>query len=720
MCPSEEEDRFHVAATASTVAGTRVLKHNDTFAVLNRLGDIDAAAGGHQGIYHSGTKFVSRFRTRMNGRPMLPLSSSMPRSNVVLEVDLTNPDIFDENERLLVPYGSVHVSRSTFLRDDVWFQRFQLSNYGREPVSLQLTIEFDSDFMDIFEVRGTRRGRRGERLTAETSPDAVVLGYDGLDRLRRFAHYDFTPAPTAVTERKVVFDLRLELKQTKEIFVWVTCLVGQERPRIAPFETALTETVRSVETTVNEQVRIYTSNEQFNAWLERSQADLCMLLTQTPQGSYPYAGVPWFSTPFGRDGIWTALQTLWIAPEISAAVLKFLSATQAEGLDPELDAEPGKILHEMREGEMAALREIPFGRYYGSVDSTLLYLMLAGRYYESTSDGALIESIWPNLGLAAAWMDQYGDPDGDGFLEYGRRSKDGLLQQGWKDSSDSVFHRDGTLASGPIALCEVQAYAYEARLAMALLCRMRGEAERAARFELDAERLRARFDKEFWCEELSTYALALDARKLPCRVRSSNAGHCLYTGIALSDRAARLAKSLFTDQMFSGWGIRTLASDEERYNPMSYHNGSLWPHDNAIVAAGLAEYGFKREALRVFSGMFEASLFADLHRLPELFCGFPKSSGQGPTLYPVACSPQAWACGTVFMLLRAVLGVELSAIDQRITFRHPALPPFLERVELRNLRVGEACVDIALHRYPDDVVISVIRKTGQVEVLMVK
>lgn len=718
--PEAEDDRFHVAATGVTVLGTRVLKHNDTFAVLNLLGDIDRTQSGDQGLYHSGTKFVSRLRLRLNRKPLLLLSSGMLQSNVVLEVDLTNADIHDENGRLTIPYASVHVSRAIFLREDVCFQRLQVSNYGDEAVSFSLEIELDSNFVDIFEVRGTRRAKHGSKRPPELGTDSVVLGYRGLDDIVRNARFDFSPAPTNVTEHAVAYDVRLGVRQTKEFYIWATCLVEDEQPRISAFETALAETVNSVQSSLDEQCQIYSSNEQFNEWVSRSQSDLRMLSTESPAGIYPYAGVPWYSAAFGRDGIWTALQTLWIAPEISAGVLRFLSATQAQDVDPSRDAEPGKIVHEMRDGEMAALREIPFGRYYGSVDSTPLYLVLAARYYEATSDRALIESIWDNLLKAAHWLEHYGDLDGDGFVEYGRRSKDGLIQQGWKDSSDSVFHRDGTLATGPIALCEVQAYAYEARLGMALLARVLGEPERAVHFERDAEALRSSFDRAFWCQELSTYALALDARKLPCRVKTSNAGHCLYSGIVLPARAERLAQCLLSEELFSGWGVRTLGSEEKRYNPMAYHNGSIWPHDSAIVAAGLAEYGFKRQACRILTGMFDASVFSELHRLPELFCGFSRRQGQGPTLYPVACSPQAWASGAVFMLLKAVLGLEASAIDQRITFRHPILPSFLERVELRNLAVGSARVDLALHRYPEDVVISVIRKTGHVEVLMVK
>jgi glycogen debranching enzyme len=621
---------------------------------------------------------------------------------------------------LAIPSGTVHIARSTLIHDNGWFQRLQISNFGGQAVTIQPVIEFASDFADIFEVRGTSRKRRGEMLPPEVGRERVVLGYRGLDDVVRRACFDFAPAPLRLGEREVAFEVRLEAQQTKELYLWVSCLTGNEAVELRAFETALATSATAVSNYVQEHCEITTSNALFNDWITRSQSDLGMLLTETPYGAYPYAGVPWFSTAFGRDGIWTALELLWVAPHVAKGVLRFLSAHQAATFDPESDAEPGKILHEMREGEMAALREIPFGCYYGSIDSTPLYLMLAARYYEATSDRALIEEIWPNLLKAAEWMYQHGDVDNDGFLEYGRRSKDGLLQQGWKDSHDSVFHRDGTSAHGPIALCEVQGYAYAARLGMALLSRVLGDAERGAKFEHDAEKLRERFDRAFWCEELSTYALALDAKKLPCRVQSSNSGHCLYTGIALPSRAGRVAEGMLSSKMFSGWGIRTLASDEQRHNPMSYHNGSIWPHDNAIIAEGLSAYGFRREASQILSGMFDASLFAELHRLPELFCGFTRKLGQGPTPYPVACSPQAWAAGAVYMLLKAVLGLDVSAIDQRVTFRSPVLPPFLEKVELRKLRVGNAFVDIALHRYPEDVGVSVLRKTGAVEIVMLK
>lgn len=715
----EEVDRYHVIATASlNLAGTRVLMHGDTFAVFNRFGDVQQTGLGEQGIYHGGTRFLSRLRLRLGTHDLLLLSSAVPHNNLGMEVDLTNPELHLAGS--FVPQGTIHVYRSKFLRSGVYYERIQLANFSQRALDITLTIRFDADFKDVFEVRGTKRAARGELLPPIVEGRAVVLSYRGLDGVLRTSRLDFTPPPTQLEPHEASFRSHLEVKQSKELYVWVSCGGEESRRPLVPFETALAHAGEAVKTRSQEECSIYTSNEQFNDWINRSQADLRMMAIDMPTGRYPYAGVPWFSTPFGRDGIWTALEALWVDPSLAAGVLRFLSAAQATEVDPEADAEPGKILHEMRGGEMAALREVPFGRYYGSVDSTPLFLMLAAAYYEVTSDLGLIESLWPSLTNAAKWLDTFGDPDGDGFIEYGRHSSEGLVQQGWKDSRDSVFHADGTPAERSIAICEVQGYAYAARLGFAKLARVVGQREVASELEAGATALQGRFDEAFWCHELDVYALALDGDKLPCRVKTSNAGHCLYTQIALPDRAARLARLLMSKEMFSGWGIRTVAETELRYNPMSYHNGSVWPHDNAIIASGLAKYGYKEEATRVLSGLFDASLFLDLHRLPELFCGFERRAGEGPTLYPVSCSPQAWAAAAPFLLLSSMLGLNIDASAKRVVFEHPMLPPFLEDVLLKNLRVGEARLDLRLHRYTEDVGINVRRKTGSVEIVLVK
>lgn len=717
----EEDDKYHIAASSSlTASGTRVLKHGDTFAVFNRYGDVQATGLGEQGVYHDGTRFLSRLRLRLGQHRLLLLSSTVLKNNLLLAVDLTNPDVHARGE-LTVPYGTLHIFRSKFLWKGTCFERFNVSNYGERAIDIELNLEFDADFVDVFEVRGTRRDQRGEHLPPEVQADLVLLGYRGLDGLERKTRVEFAPRPDTCDDKRATFRVHLEAGQSKEIYSYVTCSYGDASKVPAPiYEHAYAAAYEVIRSADARDAHIYTSNEQFNDWINRSVADLRMMITETEQGPYPYAGVPWFSTAFGRDGILTAMQALWLNPTLSAGALRYLAAHQADRVDEPADAEPGKILHETRRGEMAALREIPFGKYYGSIDSTPLFLLLAAKYFQHSGDRQLLEDIWPNILRALEWIDTYGDVDGDGFVEYGRRAKDGLIQQGWKDSHDSVFHKDGSPAEGPIALCEVQGYVYAAKKGIGKVARQLGQVELADKLAREAQELQLRFDEAFWCEDLSMYALALDGRKRRCRVRSSNVGHCLFSEIALPHRAAHIADQLLSDEMFSGWGIRTLGKSEQRYNPMSYHNGSIWPHDNAIVAEGLARYGFKDAAARVLTALFDASLFVELHRLPELYCGFRRRGDQGPTLYPVACSPQAWASAAPFLLLKAILGLSVDAEARRISFYFPVLPPFLNEISIRGLTVGDASLDLRLHRYPEDVGINVTGRRGQVEVLAVK
>jgi glycogen debranching enzyme len=464
---------------------------------------------------------------------------------------------------------------------------------------------------------------------------------------------------------------------------------------------------------------VETSNNIFNEVLCQSMADLNMLMTETPQGRYPYAGIPWYSTTFGRDGIITAMQMLWIDPRVACGVLKRLAHYQATTVDPLNDAAPGKILHEMRGGEMAALGEIPFGLYYGSVDATPLFVMLAGLYVEHTGDVETLSELWPNIEAALGWIDGPGDPDRDGFVEYLRADERGLVNQGWKDSQDAIFHADGSLAQGPIALCEVQGYVYAAKSLAARGAHRLGKHALGDALEAQAENLAKRFESAFWCEDIGTYALALDEQKRPCRVRTSNAGQVLFSGIAAPERAEMVTRDLMRPSFFSGWGIRTVAREERRYNPMSYHNGSVWPHDNSLIAAGFARYGHKNAVERVFKGLFEAASYMELRRLPELYCGFQRGRERGPTLYPVACSPQAWAAGTPLLLLQASLGLEFNPDRNEILLHKPQLPSFLDEVTLRNLRLGQSALDLRLRRHGTDVSLEVVHNEGEIRVAAV-
>jgi glycogen debranching enzyme len=714
------DEQFSIVAAIDRVsAPARVLKHGDTFGVFDQHGDVVPTEGGEQGLYHDGTRFLSRFELLLGRRLPLLLSSTISEDNALLAVDLTNPDVV-QNDTVVVRRGALHLFRARLLWEGYCIERLRVSNHALHPIQLPIALQFDADFADVFEVRGTRRAHRGHRRPNEPIHNGMVLRYDGLDRVERRTRVQWSRTPDQADPDSALFSLSLHPHEVAEIEICVTCEVGRETRPDIPYEEALESLKQSVASRGERECLVVSSNEAFNRWVRRSAADLRMMITETPSGPYPYAGIPWFSTPFGRDGIITALEMLWAAPDVARGVLAFLADTQATTVSDSQDAQPGKILHELRGGEMAALGEIPFGRYYGSADSTPLFVMLAYAYFERTADHAFVDRLWPHILAALEWMDTFGDPDRDGFIEYARRSHSGLIQQGWKDSHDSVFHADGTLAEAPIALCEVQGYAHGAWVGAANLAEKRGEEDLARDWRMRATRLRTRFAEAFWCEDLGTFALALDGEKRPCQVRTSNPGHCLFGGIVSPEHARRVAETFMTEELFAGWGVRTVAAGEFRYNPMSYHNGSIWPHDNALVAAGLARYGFTAAAARITSAIFDLSQAVDSHRLPELLCGFHRRGGEYPTLYPVACAPQAWAAGAVYLLLSACLGLHIDASARRLSFVRAALPEGLEWVRINNLAIVDANVDLLLTRHPQDVGVTVLRREGALEIVLVK
>lgn len=720
-------EQYYIAAHSSpSDERPRVLKSGKIFAVFDHYGDFGAQEAGDKGIFFHGTRYLSKFLFEMwNARPLL-LSSSITTDNSLFTADLANVDV-SRNGNVEVPRGTLHVLRSKFLWDGACFEKFKIENFGASTVTIPFSFDFDADFADIFEIRGMHRKHRGDFLPPKFLSDGAQFSYQGRDGVLRETCVEFEPYRAQVKGSKLCFEVTLEPGEETVLHLAIRCsasggnatheAVHDAKPDLN-YAKALQAATRELHRAEQIIPQITSPNSRFTDWMVRSSSDVHMMISGNPELNYPYAGVPWFCTVFGRDGIVTALEMLWASPWIGKGVLQFLAENQAGEINPEVEAEPGKILHEMRGGEMAALKEVPFGKYYGSVDSTPLFIMLAGAYWNRTGDLEFMRWLWPHIQRALRWIDEYGDCDGDGFVEYARHGRKGLVQQGWKDSNDSVFHSDGSLAKAPIALCEVQAYVYEAKQSAGRIAHALGDHETASRLHREAKNLQAEFERVFWCDDLSLYALALDGQKRPCRVRASNAGHCLYTGIASAERAARLAPLLFEADFFNGWGIRTVAKGESRYNPLSYHNGSVWPHDNALIAAGLARYGYKELAGQVLLGLLDVSAAVDLRRLPELFCGLERRIGEGPTLYPVACSPQTWAAASVFLVVQACLGISVHEGDRRIILDQPYLPEGIPQLVIKDLCVADSSVDLQLERSENYVSVHVLRKRGKLEIVV--
>ncbi len=757
-----------------------VLKDGETFAIFDASGDIPGGSADELGVFHEGMRHLSCLELLMWGKRPLLLSSSVREDNCLLTAHLTNPDLGGEGEPA-IENGIIYVQRSTVLTSTSCSQRLRLTSFADQFLEVPLLLHFGTDFHDIFEVRGIERKRRGVQRPVARTSDGLRFRYDGLDGHSRSVYVRVGPAEVQhIEDDSPAIAVRVHIGQhdTAELFVSVSFKTRdappgtEQRFQQAPHEldddnasraqgnpgtrgvsnvqshpdprasvatrdesapddgsparmyaAARQHAIDRFSAACCDAATIHTNNELFNNWINRSFADIHLLATPTEFGQYPYAGVPWYSCPFGRDGLITARELLTIEPNLLRGVLGFLAQTQATDEDDSHDADPGKIVHEMRLGEMAAIGEVPFARYYGTADATPLFVMFAGDYLDRTGDTDFIRCMWPNIEAALNWIDQYGDEDGDGYVEYERHSPDGLVNQGWKDSHDSIFYADGSDPEGAIALCEVQGYVYAAKRAAAAMARALEKRDLARTLLEQAARLRLRFQKDFWCRDLQTYALALDGRKRPCRVIASNAGHALFTEIASEEHARRVVESLMSEGSFCGWGIRTLDQSAARFNPMSYHNGSVWPHDNALIALGFAKYQHKEEVLRIIDGLFDTSLFMPMHRLPELFCGFARQHGEGPTMYPVACLPQAWASGTVFALLEACLGLSISfnaAGRPQVLLDHPVLPPFIDEIEIRNLSIGGETIDMVWHRYENDVAASVIRRPPNVEVIVRK
>ena len=689
------QDGPSVAESAPTVVDglgqLLSLKDGDTFLVANSHGDI---LGGVDGFFDQGTRHLSRLRLLIGGIAPSRLGSGVSRDNVVFSFHGANRRLPQMGEKVAPP-GVLHIERRRFLWRQRVYEQLRIVNHSLDHAILPIAYEFAADFRDVFEIRGMKRRARGRFSTPKTDGRRVSFHYEGLDTIERSTVIEFSEPAGRLTGERAEFMISLHPRGRFELYTEVGRAV-EEVPSRARFRAACARAIMAQRGRDHHGATVRVRGPQFNRWLEQSRSDIALLTTVLDTGPYPYAGIPWFSTPFGRDGILTAWQMLWVDPSLAKGVLTYLAKRQAQDVSAFRDSAPGKIMHETRHGEMANLNEIPFGLYYGGVDTTPLFVALAGAYADRTGDLEFIRGLWPALTAALAWLDGFEGPNGDGLIAYARGAKTGLANQGWKDSEDSIFHADGRFPDGPIALVEVQGYAFAAYRAMAHLGERLGLGEHG-RWRARAEAIRNAVETRFWMEDKGFYGVAIDGEGALCRPLTSNAGHLLFVGLPTPERAARVGERLLSAGFLTGWGLRTLASDSVRYNPMSYHNGSVWPHDTAICAAGLSRYGHRGSAALVLEGLFQAASHFDL-RLPELFCGFARRAGEAPIAYPVACMPQAWAAGSVFMVLQACLGLEIDGWNGKVRLTQPRLPQGVDRLALRGLTVGDLKVDVRLGR----------------------
>ncbi len=694
---SSVADLYVLQGEASASVEKIALKFGEAFMVLDTRGDLPESEQ-ETGLYWRGTRFVRNFDLFVDGMPMTGLSHSISDEEGTCQIDLSNPYL-PRGEHEGVSHGVAHMRRRLTLRGRTLTQQFTLTSYNETPIELTIGLLLGADFRDIFEIRGLHRGERGRLAEPRLSPEVVTLSYLGADDVAREARIEFDP-PAAEVGPALGSNgarrpdagaalWRLTLRDNVPVSLRVTTRLWEGDPatpdkrRWPPLEPTREETLRS-----RQLPALVSDNTFFNQTLMRGMHDLVMMSVRTPQGLYPYGGIPWYVCPFGRDGLITSLEFLPWFPEVARGTLDFLAARQGQKEDSFTEEQPGKILHELRRGELANLREIPFIPYYGTVDATPLFLITLEQYIRWTDDTDFLQRMWPHALAAARWIVDYGDIDGDGLLDYQRATSTGLVNQGWKDSWDAISHADGRLAEGPISLSEAQAYAYAAFHAIAYLAERTGHGDQSQGWLDRASKLREKFVEKFWWPEQQCYYLALDGDKEPCKVVNSNAGQCLWAGIAPQEQGEAIVERLMRSDMYTEWGIRTLSSQAARYNPMSYHNGSVWPHDTALIGAGFARYGFREEAARLLGNLYGVSLHYEGARLPELFCGFSRLHGFGPTRYPVACSPQSWAAGAPFLLISAILGFEPDAEHGRLALRRPMLPEWLSKLEMRGLRVG--------------------------------
>ncbi|HUA33225.1 MAG TPA: glycogen debranching N-terminal domain-containing protein [Candidatus Binataceae bacterium] len=730
---SDEESRtvikvgssFYVRASSLTSRrATRVLANGESFAVFEGGGDILETPDEPLGFFHRDTRYLSRFEMRIAGEVPYFLNSYASRENAQLRINLSNPDLGVRGESIDLPRSSLQIERNWAIAGAALFHKVLVRSFAEVPIEVPLDFVFGVDFADLFEVRGYRRNSLGQHFIPTSTGRTVEYEYQGLDKVKRHTRVVFEDTPESLDTGHASYLLTLQPGEQKELEIRIIADAAESDGALSAhpvqFDEALAQRRSEIARLDAEWTAISASNESLDSLLRRSSADLTSLVRFAPDEMFMMAGVPWFATLFGRDSILTALFALPFNPALAEGTLTTLAKLQGTEVNQRRDEQPGKIVHEIRGGELAAIGEVPFGRYYGSVDSTPLFLWLLGSYVAATGDLKLAEQLWSNVERGIEWIEKWGKRDGDPYVTYIRETPRGLANQGWKDSFDGISHADGSLARAPIALCEVQGYVYAAYTSLADVARRLNFHDLADKLTERAASLKESFARDFWLDDERIVALALDGDRKPCRVMTSNAGHCLATGLLERNHAEALAERLISEEMFTGWGVRTLSGRERRYNPMSYHNGSLWPHDNAIVAAGLARIKGRRGVARILNGLRQAADYLGTGSLPELFCGFPRDERLGPVPYPVACHPQAWSAASIFMILRAMLGMEIRAFDSKLVMDSPTMPEWLDWLKIENLKVGDGAVSLIVRRVPEGASIGILERRGDVTVEVLK
>jgi glycogen debranching enzyme len=702
-----------IASVTPEIADAAVLKDGDLFLIFTPGGELPEGAAHGLGLYYHDCRYLHTYQLRLNGQAPTPLGVSTAAGDSG-RVELTNPELSGSDGTLARDTLSIEWSRALDGDEPSLTDTLTFHNWGPESAEVELELCFGSGFEDVFEVRGLLEERLGTLHRPAWRQGTLQFRYDGADGVERSLTVEVPPE--LVRRKGTTLTAQLALKPRESRRLELRLVIHESPPAAADGRTARQEEPWPGPGAVSSDSLLL--DEVFR----RCFADLRLLRSTLRGRSFIAAGIPWFATLFGRDSLIAALQLLPYAPEVARDTLRLLAEYQADRIDEYRDAEPGKILHEYRTGEMARSGAIPHSPYYGTVDATPLFLIVLGEYVAWTGDLGLFDELRHNVARALHWIDHSGDRDGDRYVEYRSTSKHGLVNQGWKDSGNAIIDAEGRIAKPPIALVEVQAYVYAAKLAIAGLCDRRGEAELAAQLRREAETLAGQFDRDYWVDELDCYAMALEARKEPLRVVSSNAGHALWCGIARQDRAARLAPRLMADDMFSGWGVRTLSADSCGYNPVGYHLGTVWPHDNGIIAAGLKRYGFSSAARRIVDGIIAAAAEFGHRRLPELWTGFSRRQYPTPIRYPVACHPQAWAAGSVPFQLQHLLGLQPDGCERRLRVVRPVLPGLAGWLEVHGLAVGDARVDLRFEAQRSDAGahprVDVLRVRGEVEVVI--